>query len=73
MIVINFLNCNFKNQNNYILNDYFNKININSQGAYPLERNYIYNDFIKTNENTIYFISAQYFGINIYNSNKTIK
>ena len=54
------------NQNKYILNDYFHKIDINSQAAYPLERNYIYNDFIKTNENTIYFISAQSFGINIY-------
>ena len=54
------------NQNNYILNNYFNKIDINSQGKFPLERNYIYNDFIKTNENTIYFISAESFGINIY-------
>ena len=49
-----------------ILNDYFDKIESNSQGAFPLKGNYIYNEFIKTNDNNIYYINTEFYGINFY-------
>ena len=51
---------------NIKLSDYFNKIDVNSKGAFTFRGKYIYNDFIKTNENNIYFLSTESGGINIY-------
>ena len=45
-------------QDQYELNDYFDKININSKGAFSLRGNYIHNDFIKINDNNIFYVCS---------------
>ena len=54
------------NQNKYNLSSSFDIININSKGSFSLCSKYFQNNFIKTKENTIYFISTQSNSINLY-------
>ena len=57
------------NNNIYILNDYIDNINIitvNSNGIFSLNYNYIYNDIVKSNENTIFYINSRHTNILIY-------
>ena len=49
------------NNNTYQLNNYIDDINIitiNSIGAFSIKSNYIYNDFIKTSENNLFYTST---------------
>lgn len=65
--IIYFLNDNSKPilsfKNLYIeekkLDDYREKININKDDDYEINNYYIYNDFIKINENNLYYISTK--------------
>ena len=54
------------NDNDYILNDYGESININSQDIFPLGYSYIYNDIIKIDDNNIFYISTTNDSTEIY-------
>ena len=54
------------NGNNVELINYFDSININSKGVFALGNHYIFNDFIKVNDNNIFYVSTEANGINLY-------